>query len=50
VADGRRVDVVVDDDQQVCDALERAGWAVLRADWMGPSETLAQAQEQSGGT
>ena len=50
VAEGGRVEVVVDDDPQVCDALERAGWAVLRADWMSPSETLEQAQEQSGGT
>jgi hypothetical protein len=48
--DGRRVDVVVDDDPQVCDALERAGWPVLRADWMTRPETLAEAQENIGRT
>jgi hypothetical protein len=50
VADGRRVDVVVDDDPQVCDALERAGWPVLRADWMSHPDALEQAQEDAGRT
>jgi len=50
VADGREVVVVVDDDPQVCDALERAGWPVLRADWMTRSEALDDAQEDAGRT
>lgn len=47
---GRTIDVVVDDDLKVCDALEREGWTVLRADWMGRPETLEQAQEGAGRT
>lgn len=50
VADGRRVAVVVDDDPQVCDALERDGWPVLRADWMTHPDTLEVAQEDAGRT
>lgn len=49
-AGGRRIAVVVDDDPQVCDALERAGWPVLRADWMTQADTLTDAQEQAGRT
>lgn len=49
-ADGRLVAIIVDDDPQVCDALERAGWPVLRADWMTRSEALETAQEDSGRT
>lgn len=49
-AEGRRVAVVVDDDPQVCDALERAGWPVLRADWMTQPDSLAEAQEDAGRT
>jgi hypothetical protein len=50
-ADGRRVAIVVDDDPQVCDALEAAGWPVLRADWMpGDDAALQAAQEQHGRT
>lgn len=48
--DGRRVAVVVDDDPEVCEALETAGWPVLRADWMTRPETLAEAQEKTGRT
>lgn len=47
---GHRVAVVVDDDPQVCEALERDGWPVLRADWMGRPEPLEAAQEQHGRT
>lgn len=47
---GRRVAVVVDDDHEVCAALEREGWPVLRADWMGPAEPLHRAQEDQGRT
>jgi hypothetical protein len=50
VADGRRVGVIVDDDPLVCDALENAGWPVLRADWMTRPETLTDAQEKTGRT
>lgn len=49
-ADGRRVAVIVDDDPLVCDALEQAGWPVLRADWMTRPETLSEAQENMGRT
>ena len=49
-ADGRAVGVIVDDDPQVCDALERGGWPVLRADWMTRPETLTDAQENTGRT
>ena len=47
---GRRIAVIVDDDPQVCEALEQAGWPVLRADWMTQPETLEQAQEDAGRT
>jgi hypothetical protein len=47
---GRAIGVVVDDDMQVCEALESAGWPVLRADWMGRPESLEQAQEDAGRT
>ena len=49
-ARGRTIGVVVDDDVQVCDALEKNGWQVLRADWMGRPESLEQAQEDAGRT
>ena len=49
-ADGRQVAVVVDDDPPVCDALERGGWPVLRADWMSRPDALDEAQEQAGRT
>ena len=49
-ARGRTIGVVVDDDLQVCEALERDGWPVLRADWMGRPESLEQAQEDAGRT
>lgn len=47
---GERIGVVVDDDLQVCAALERQHWPVLRADWMGPAESLETAQEDLGRT
>ena len=50
LARDRVVAVVVDDDLEVCDAYERAGWTVLRATWATPSETLTQAQEDAGRT
>lgn len=50
IARDRVVAVVVDDDEQVCDAYERAGWTVLRAAWGRPSPTLVRAQEDAGRT
>ena len=50
LAAGRSVAVVVDDDPQVCNALEEAGWPVLRADWMPAPGSLEQAQEDAGRT
>ncbi len=46
----RTVAVVVDDDEQVCDAYERAGWPVLRARWQDTSAVLREAQEADGRT
>lgn len=50
LARDRVVAVVVDDDLDVCDAYEAAGWTVLRATWAHPSPTLVQAQEDEGRT
>ncbi len=47
---GRVVAVVVDDDDQVCDAYEAAGFRVLRARWQAQPAVLAEAQEQEGRT
>jgi hypothetical protein len=47
---GGVIAVVVDDDPEVCAALERAGWPVLRADWMDRSQPLDDAQERQGRT
>ncbi|HET6910569.1 MAG TPA: hypothetical protein VFH54_14620 [Mycobacteriales bacterium] len=47
---GRRIAVVVDDDADVCAALEQAGWPVLLADWMPDDDVLRQAQEHQGRT
>ena len=50
LAAGRTVAVVVDDDVQVCEAYEAAGYPVLRADWMGRPPALEVAQEDEGRT
>lgn len=50
IAAHRTVGVLVDDDELVCDAAERAGFPVVRADWARPSATLADAQERAGRT
>jgi hypothetical protein len=50
VRDGRRIAVVVDDDAEVCAALEGEGWPVLRADWMPAADELHAAQERDGRT
>ena len=46
----RTVAVVVDDDPQVCQAYEDAGFRVLRATWMAEEPALRQAQEDEGRT
>ncbi|NYI07686.1 phosphatase domain-containing protein [Allostreptomyces psammosilenae] len=46
----RTVAVVVDDDELVCDAYERAGFQVLRARWMEQQPVLTRAQEDEGRT
>lgn len=50
LARDRTVAIVVDDDEQVCDAYEQAGWRVLRARWMASAPLLEQAQETEGRT
>jgi phosphoglycolate phosphatase-like HAD superfamily hydrolase len=50
LADERTVAVVVDDDEQVCDAYEGAGFRVLRARWMSEEPVLERAQEDDGRT
>ncbi|MFE3200418.1 hypothetical protein [Embleya sp. NPDC059237] len=50
LARGRTVAMVVDDDALVCDAYRAAGFRVIRADWMPPSQTLRQAQHDAGRT
>lgn len=42
--------MLVDDDELVCDAAERAGFRVVRARWAAPSEALKDAQEREGRT
>ena len=49
----RPVAVLVDDDVKVCDAAEKAGYTVVRADWGRDAETqptLFEAQEKEGRT
>ncbi|WUT00683.1 hypothetical protein OHA46_30110 [Streptomyces sp. NBC_00708] len=46
----RTVRVLVDDDELVCDAAERAGFTVLRARWAAASPALKDAQEREGRT
>jgi phosphoglycolate phosphatase-like HAD superfamily hydrolase len=50
LARDRTVAVAVDDDEQVCDAYEAAGFRVLRARWMSEEPVLQQAQEEEGRT
>jgi phosphoglycolate phosphatase-like HAD superfamily hydrolase len=50
LAQDRQVAVVVDDDLEVCDAYEAAGWPVIRATWATQSPTLVEAQEDEGRT
>ena len=50
LADERPVDVLVDDDAQVCATARAAGFAVLEADWMPSAPVLREAQEGEGRT
>ncbi|GAA4890618.1 hypothetical protein ACFPM3_19975 [Streptomyces coeruleoprunus] len=46
----REIRMVVDDDELVCDAVEKAGFPVVRARWALSSEALKEAQEKEGRT
>lgn len=46
----REIRMLVDDDELVCDAAERAGFTVVRARWTDASEALKDAQENQGRT
>lgn len=48
LAEEAPVTVVVDDDPQVCEAAQAAGFDVLPATWMGTQPTLLEAQEVDG--
>ncbi|GAB2603246.1 hypothetical protein GCM10027168_40320 [Streptomyces capparidis] len=50
LARDRPVSLVVDDDPQVCDAYEAAGFTVLRATWAESAPVLRTAQEREGRT
>jgi phosphoglycolate phosphatase-like HAD superfamily hydrolase len=50
LAEDHSITMVVDDDERVCDAYGKAGFHVVRADWMKSSETLEAAQEKEGRT
>ncbi|MEU9984363.1 hypothetical protein [Streptomyces sp. NPDC050856] len=50
LGDGRDIRMLVDDDELVCDAAERAGFPVVRARWATGSEALREAQEKEGRT
>lgn len=44
------VDFLLDDDEVVCAAAERAGFTVRRADWVARDDVLRAAQDQMGRT
>ncbi|MEV6316603.1 hypothetical protein [Streptomyces sp. NPDC051776] len=50
LARGREIRRFVDDDELVCDAVERAGFPVVRARWAPASPALRDAQERDGRT
>ncbi|MFE7568332.1 hypothetical protein ACFU76_15440 [Streptomyces sp. NPDC057539] len=50
LAGRREVRMLVDDDELVCDAAERAGFRVVRARWASTSQALKDAQEREGRT
>ncbi|MGX1885090.1 phosphatase domain-containing protein [Streptomyces sp. NPDC055287] len=49
-AQGRKVRMLVDDDELVCVAAEQAGFTVVRARWAATSAALKDAQEREGRT
>ncbi|WP_405983740.1 hypothetical protein [Streptomyces sp. NBC_00872] len=46
----REIRMLVDDDELVCAAAERAGFRVVRADWASTSQALTDAQGREGRT
>ncbi|MFJ9797308.1 hypothetical protein [Streptomyces sp. NPDC101145] len=50
ISRNREVRMLVDDDALVCEAAEKAGFRVVRADWALGSPALHQAQEKEGRT
>ncbi|MCP3818187.1 hypothetical protein NLX86_08685 [Streptomyces sp. A3M-1-3] len=50
LARSRDVRMLVDDDELVCEAAQRAGFRVVRADWAATSQALKDAQERVGRT
>jgi len=50
LAGARKIQVLVDDDELVCEDAERAGFTVVRARWTAPSAALKTAQEREGRT
>ncbi|MER7664284.1 hypothetical protein [Streptomyces sp. NPDC096193] len=47
----REIRMLVDDDELVCDAAEKAGFPVVRAEWAaGTTEAMKEAQEREGRT
>ncbi|MFD4766225.1 phosphatase domain-containing protein [Streptomyces niveus] len=50
LASGREIRMLVDDDELVCDAVERAGFRVVRARWASTSQALKDGQEREGRT
>ncbi len=54
LADGRTVGIVVDDDEEVLEAMRGRGWPVFHADWerraVEEEAALRQAQETEGRT
>jgi hypothetical protein len=50
IAAAHRIAAIVDDDPDVVETLEAAGWPVLLADWVPYTSTLGHAQEGHGRT
>lgn len=50
LARNRTIEVIVDDDELVCDAYQAAGFRVVRARWMATAPVLQEAQEREGRT
>lgn len=50
ISRSREIRMLVDDDELVCDAAEKAGFHVVRARWALSAEALKEAQEKEGRT